>query len=151
MKFLRQDGWFQPVAGADIVTSTATTTGFLTYLTKSTTATIALNNISNFFDGPSVSQGSSGTWFATGTVTLLDTAGADFVAQLWDGTTTIAIAGGFISTNGFVTSVSLSGVMAAPAGNLRISVKDVSTVNGTIASSVVTAAYGSNITAIRIG
>src|SRR5215469_1021265 len=35
-------------------------------------ADVALNNITTYFDGPSVAQGSVGTWYASGTVTLTD-------------------------------------------------------------------------------
>src|SRR5512146_502647 len=45
------------------------------FVTNSLSGNVALNNISNFFDGPSVAQGTGGTWFASGTVTLTDTSG----------------------------------------------------------------------------
>src|SRR2546426_953355 len=40
----------------------------LTPITNSLGADVALNNTANYFDGPSVAQGTSGTWFASGTV-----------------------------------------------------------------------------------
>jgi len=86
---------------------------------------VALNNNAVYFDGPSVAQGSVGTWFVSGTVTVVDTSGAaTFSAKLWDGVTVIASC----TTTSFgannPVSLSLSGILAAPAGNLRISVID---------------------------
>lgn len=148
-KFLRQDGWFQTVAPADISISTTTSTAFLTFLTKATTADIALPN--SFTDGPVVSQGSSGTWFATGTITFLDTAGAaTFFFKLWDGTTTIASCDAVTSGAGTTFAISLSGCITSPAGNLRISAGCVSG-NGTMKFNSSGASADSNITAIRIG
>ncbi len=143
-RFLRDDGQFAPLA------STASSV-VTTLVTKNTTAAVLLNNTALFFDGPSVAQGSSGTWYASGTVTVTDGGPAQFTAQLWDGTTPISIAEGFISAGGFVTSVSVSGVVTSPAGNLRISVKDPTSAGGSILSTAVTPAGGSNIIAIRIG
>jgi hypothetical protein len=60
-------------------------------LTNSLGADVALNNTANYFDGPSVAQGSTGTWFGTGTMTLTDSGGAqNFYCKLWDGTTVMA-------------------------------------------------------------
>lgn len=104
-----------------------------TPITAALGADVDLNNTGNYFDGPSIAQGSTGTWWVTGQVTVLDTAGgAGFNAKLWDGTTVIA--SGSCTTNGgshrFV--IHLAGYLAAPAGNLRISVKDTSATTGKI-------------------
>jgi hypothetical protein len=94
-------------------------------------ANVALNNIGTFFDGPSVAQGSTGTFEAFGTVTLLDTsAPAFFEVKLWDGTTVIASTSAFTSNINIPISVSLSGFLATPAGNIRMSVKDVTNTTG---------------------
>lgn len=62
----------------------------ITPLSNSLGADVPLNNTANYFDGPSVAQGTSGTWFASGTVTCKDTAGASFFAKLWDGASVLA-------------------------------------------------------------
>lgn len=113
---------------------------------------VDLTNTGTFFTGPTVAQGTSGTWFASGQVTLLDTSSAArFVAKLWDGTTVIASAvDDSATTNGAVT-IKLSGYISAPAGNIRISVIDATSTNGKIKADLSGAAKDSTLTAIRIG
>lgn len=144
---------------ADIATNTlaiATNTATLAALTGSKItaslgADVALNNTSNYFTGPSVSQGSTGTWFASGTVTLRDTAGAaGFFCKLWDGTTVIASGRTDSSAANFYTSISLSGYLTSPAGNLRISVRDASSTNGVIIFNASGDSKDSTISAYRI-
>lgn len=103
-----------------------------TTFTNSLGADVALNNTGNYFDGPSVSQGTSGTFFASGTVTVLDSVAgtATFNAKLWDGTTVIASARALDSASNIRVSISLSGVITAPAGNIRISVNDPTATTG---------------------
>lgn len=122
----------------------------LTSITASLGADVALNNTANYFDGPSVAQGSSGTWLATGTVTFQDTAGAaGFDVKLWDGTTVISSAS--TNTSGAVFgSISLSGVITSPAGNIRISVKDLSSTSGIIKFNRSGNSKDSTVTAVRI-
>ncbi len=149
-KFLRDDGWFQPVSGGDIVVSTTTTTGFLGFITNSVTAGgIALNSTATTFDGPSVAQGTSGIWYASGTITILQggVAGTQN-CKLWDGTTVVS-AGAFTATAGFANTISLSGAISAPAGNLKISV--LVTQTGTLLSTFTTNINASTLTAVRIG
>jgi len=123
----------------------------LSSLTNSLGADVALSNTGLYFDGPSVAQGTSGTWFASGSITLNDTAGgAQYRAKLWDGTTIIAST---IFTSGsasFRIQLSLSGIITSPAGNIRISVQDVSSTSGVIESNVVGNGKDSVLTAIRI-
>lgn len=120
-------------------------------ITDSLAADVALNNAANYFDGPSVAQGTAGTWLATGTVSLQAGATAsNFKVKLHDGTTVIASCFTQTAGAGQVITASLSGVLATPAGNLRISVKAsatdaVMTFNGTGNSK------DSTITAVRIG
>lgn len=119
--------------------------------TNSLSSDVALNNTSNFFDGPTVSQGSTGIWFAAGTVTVQDTAGgANFQAKLWDGTTVIASANITPDAVNLVSTISLSGYLSSPAGNLRISVRDVTSTSGKILSSQTGLGKDSTITAFRI-
>ena len=107
---------------------------------------------SDLFDGPTVAQGTvGGTWFASGTVTC-DAAvsgGVNFIIKLWDGTTVIASTVAFQNVNGAKTTLSLSGFITNPAGNLRLSV------NCTDNTGVMLANYSglgkdSTITAFRI-
>jgi hypothetical protein len=116
-------------------------------------ANVALSNVSAHFDGPSIAQGSNGTWFASGAVVIYDTgAAADFGLKLWDGNTIISEARVKTGAANLYVTVPLSGFMTAPTGNLRISVQDSSSTNGNIVHGI----FGSNnkssyISAIRIG
>lgn len=146
--FLRNDGQFAQVDAGSISISTTTTTGFLTYITKATTADITMNSSSSYFDGPVVSQGSSGTWYVIGTVTLLGIAQTANV-KLWDGSTVIASASDTIA-NVNALAVTLGGVIASPAGNLRMSCNSPGTTTKILFNQSGNSA-DSNITAIRIG
>jgi hypothetical protein len=121
-------------------------------LTNSLGADVLLNNIANYFDGPSVAQGTSGTWFASGTITLTDTANnAVFLCKLWDGTTVIASC---VVQNGganFQISATLSGFITNPTGNLRISCQDASLTSGKMLFNSSLNSKDSTITAVRIG
>ena len=120
-------------------------------LTASCTGDIALNNIANYFDGPAVVQGAVGTWLVTGTVTLTDTAGAaTFRVTLSDGTTTFASCRVDSTAANQVVSASLSGYITAPASNIRIAVRDVTSTSGKILHDSVGFNNDSTITAIRI-
>lgn len=151
-QFLRNDGQFFQVASADVVISTSTTTGFLAYVTNFTTADVTINTTS-LTDGPSVAQGSSGVWYAVGTITIDSTAIQSVMEfELWDGTTTIASCASNISGISAFNSVTLSGILASPAGNIKISGRA-----ATSGNSVVMRANSSGLgkdctlTALRIG
>lgn len=132
--------------------SAASNTINLTPITNSLSGDVTLNNTGTYFDGPSVAQGSTGTWFVSGTVTCLDSAGAGtFIAKLWDGTTIIASCDIQTSGSGIIASMALSGYLATPAGNLRISVKDAASTSGLIKFNSTGNSKDSTITAIRIG
>lgn len=132
---------------------TGFTAGF-SPITASLGADVALNNTANFFDGPSIAQGTVGTWFVSGTVTVIDTttANALVTAKLWDGTTVIASCTQRIGPAGAsgTSSISLSGYITAPAGNLRISCKDGNATSGAILFNNSGLSKDSTITAIRI-
>lgn len=122
----------------------------LTSITASLGADVSLNNTGSYFDGPSVAQGTSGTWFASGTVTLIDTAGgASFNVKLWDGTTVIASAGPTTSAINQRITVSLSGSLSSPAANIRISVNDASSTSGAIKFNSSGNSKDSTLTAVR--
>lgn len=124
----------------------------LTSIQSALGADVSLTNVSSYFDGPSVAQGSSGTWFVSGLVTVLDpgTSPASIDCKLWDGTNVIASTlmrttnalGGF--------PVTLSGVITSPSSNLRISCKDVTATTGKILFNASGNSKDSTICAVRI-
>lgn len=123
----------------------------LSVITASLAGDVALNNVANYFDGPSVAQGTAGTWFVSGTVTLTSGAAANaFSVKLTDGTSVIASAHTQGYAGGSVTTVSLSGYLSTPAGNLRISVKDITAIDGVIKFNTSGNSKDSTITAVRI-
>lgn len=123
----------------------------LTTVTNSLAADVNLTNAALYFDGPSVAQGSAGTWYASGTVTFIDPAGsANIFAKLWDGTNVVASATTQVPSNQQYT-MSLSGFFTSPPGNIRISVRN-STRTGTgILFNLSGNSKDSTISAMRIG
>ena len=121
-------------------------------ITASLSGDVAMNNTANYFAGPAIAQGTAGKWFVSGTVTAYDSGGAASIyAKLWDGTTVIASAGANSAGANALVAISLSGYISAPAGNLRIDLRDATATTGVIAHD----ATGANntdctITAIRI-
>lgn len=115
-------------------------------------ADVALNNTANYFDGPSVAQGTTGTWFASGTVTLVSAPNTDQIfCKLWDGTTVIASSAAIVfSTANNWVSASLSGYLASPAGNIRISCKDISNTAALIKFNASGNSKDSTLSAIRV-
>ncbi len=132
--------------------SYATPSGSLTSLTASLGADVALNNTANYFDGPSVAQGTSGTWLVTGTVTLVDPGGnLQAYSKLWDGTTVIAsCATRQVGATQDGVIHSLSGIITSPAGNLRISSRDLTSTSGVFAFNESGNSKDCTITAVRI-
>jgi hypothetical protein len=126
--------------------------GGMSAITNSLAANVNLNNIANYFDGPSVAQGTVGTWFVSGTITVFDNSagGGRFIVKLWDGTTVIE-ATEFDTAQNKIGTASLSGIAVNPAGNLRISVKDASSTSATLLANETGTGKDSTITAIRIG
>lgn len=107
-------------------------------------------NASTYADGPSMAQGTSGTWLVSGSVTLGDSAGAaTFQIRLWDGTTVIDSGTNSISATTSGNVVSLSGIITSPAANIRISVKG-STATGKILFNTSGNSKDSSIFGIRI-
>lgn len=128
-----------------------TATNLASPITISLSGDVALNNTATYFDGPSVAQGTSGTWFASGTVTVFDSATALMKAKLWDGTTVIASTEMVILSTETVNPISLSGFITSPAGNIRISVQDNSNTTGKILFNGTGLSKDSTLTAIRLG
>lgn len=122
-----------------------------TQITNSIAGDVAMNNTANYFTGPTVAQGSSGTWFASGTVTVNDTgAAASIYCKLWDGTTVIAstLARNIDGTS--PESISLSGYLASPAGNIRISCRDITATTGVILFNATGNSKDSSLSAFRV-
>ncbi len=95
----------------------------LTTLTNSLVGDVSMNSTASgtFADGPVVSQGSSGVWYASGTIVVSAASGTqNIIGKLWDGTTTIASATN-VNVSSAWTCIALSGAITSPAGNIRIS------------------------------
>lgn len=136
-------------------TNPITTSGTVTPAVQLSSATavlgsdVLLNSTSSYFDGPSVAQGSTGTWFVTGTVTLYETTQAVVDCRIYDGANIISSTRVILPAN-LYTSVSLSGVVPSPAGDLRISCIDRNSTTGKIIANASSNTKDSHITAVRI-
>lgn len=144
-----------PTASVGTNTTQLATTAFVSAfpqpISNSLAADVDLNNTANYFLGPSTAQGTSGTWFACGTVTLMaTTAGSGMYVKLWDGTTVIDSAAAVIPVTSGYIAVTLSGFLASPAGNIRISVKDISSTDGKILFNQSGNSKDSTITAFKV-
>jgi hypothetical protein len=144
------------VGGTLTVGGNLVVSGFITSaipkFTNSLGSDVLLNNVANYFDGPSVAQGTVGTWFASGTVTLQATGSNDgYHIKLWDGTTVITSTAVFPNTVSAIATVCLSGYIVSPANNIRISVKDVSSTSGKILFNGTGNSKDSTISVYRIG
>ncbi len=120
-------------------------------LTNSLGGDVNLSNPCSFFDGPSVAQGTTGTWFASGSVVLTDTAGvASYFCKLWDGTTVIASGAATSPNANQFASISLSGYLASPASNIKISCKDGTATTGVMKFNASGASADSTVSVFRI-
>ncbi len=129
----------------------ALSAGLSTTLTAALGSDVAVNNTGLYFDGPSIAQGTTGTWLVTGTVQLSNTASASTCnIKLWDGTTVVASARCFIPGTNSAINVTLSGIVTNPAGNLRISVNDPGTTTSVIKFNHSGNSKDSHIAAVRI-
>lgn len=117
-------------------------------LTFSVTVAVNLSNVA-YNIGPTISQGSAGTWYASGTATITSTIGDAIVCRLTDGTNLIDSTQFNVAASG-TTSTHLSGIRAAPAGNLRIECENVAGARGTIAPTNGADQKASTISAFRI-
>lgn len=101
-----------------------------TVLTNSLGADVAMTSANTNFTGPSVAQGTSGGWLATGQVTIVDTAANLATCFLTDGTSNFAstVVREVAGTPAGVL-VTLTGFISGPAGNIRINCQT----NGTTA------------------
>lgn len=119
--------------------------------TNSLSVDVAMNDDTIYHTGPSVAQGPAGRWGATGNVTVKDTtAGGIFFIKLWDGTTAVDSAVIYGIATDYPMHAAQSGVLSAPAGNIRISVRDTSSDNGVIVANATAVTKDSTITVRRI-
>jgi hypothetical protein len=144
------------IAGNLAVGGNLAVTGFITSaipkFTNSLGSDVLLNNTANYFDGPSVAQGTTGTWFASGSVTVQAAASNDgYYVKLWDGTTVISSIAIFANAVGAIGTASISGFITSPAANIRISVRDISSTTGKILFNATGTSKDSTISAYRIG
>jgi hypothetical protein len=110
------------VSGSPVTASgTINTDVSLTKLTNVLASDIAINVANQYFDGPSVAQGSTGVWFAIGTVSIASTTADVGTAKLHDGTN-IKASTIFRETTSLEVAVTLGGIFTSPPGNIRISV-----------------------------
>lgn len=135
------------------ITTSGTCAVSLTTASNVLGADVLLNNTASYFDGPSMAQGTSGTWFASGSVIVIDTttAPAAITCKLWDGTTVIS--SGFsriVTANTVTSSLTLSGYISSPVGNIRISCIDPSSTNGKILFNQSGLSKDANIWGIRV-
>ena len=97
--------------------------GALTLFTSTLGADVPISTSSGFFDGPSVAQGTAGTWLATGQIQFNATVSSQiFNVKLWDGTNNIAEQVYYTNAGVFIGQTALSGVITNPVGNIRLSV-----------------------------
>ena len=123
----------------------------ITTLSNSLSGDVLLNNTANYFDGPTVAQGTAGTWFVSGNVSCQDTSGtATFDAKLWDGATVIASGPQQTVAINSRAVISLSGVISSPVGNLRISVRGETTTSGRLLYNYTATGKDSTIAGVRI-
>lgn len=139
------------VVGGMLTGSLPNPTLSLSQITNSLSGDVNLNNTGSYFDGPVIAQGTTGTWFASGKVTLTDSTGSGiFIVKLWDGTTIIDSTAIVLSSTQLYAVLALSGYLANPTGNIRISVRDSSSTSGKILFNQSGNSKDSTISAFRI-
>jgi hypothetical protein len=106
----------------------------------------------SYQDGPTCAQGTAGTWFASGTITVLGpNVGDDIFCKLWDGSTVIASTKITIIQANYRETISLSGLLATPTANIKMSVKNNNSSTGTIVFNETGNSKDSTLTVFRIG
>jgi hypothetical protein len=141
--------------GTGLSGGTFTTTGTcavsLTSVTNSLGANQALGATNTLTTGPTVAQGTSGKWFASGSANLQDTAGAaTFACQLSDGTTVIDSGTVTGDVANRVVHIALSGVISSPAANIRIACKDTTSGSGSFLFNNSGFSKDTTVTAVQI-
>lgn len=127
--------------------------GTLTTIKAALGADVTLTNAGTYYDGPSIAQGSAGTWYVSASCMGKATGGGfeQFYFKLWDGATVIATGYGQEGNNTLnPVHCTLSGYIASPAGNLRMSVAGTTYASGAIAYNFTGTGKDSTIFAIRV-
>lgn len=132
------------------ITTSGTCAVNLSSVTNSVSVDVSLSSAGSYFVGPTVAQGSTGTWLASGQATITAGVATQANCTLSDGTTIIDSAAGPIYTASAYIAIHLSGVITSPAGNLRISCAALGTTTGVIKASATGQGKDSTITAVRI-
>lgn len=123
----------------------------LTSLTNTLGADVNLNNTGSYFTGPTVSQGTTGTFLVVGQVTLRDTsASAAMNVRITDGTNVHASTRSGTISSAASVSVPISAIVTNPAGDLRIQANDPTSTSGLIQFNASGNSKDSTITVIRI-
>ena len=168
VEYLGSGNWqvlnYAPASGTAVVSSGLDAVG---YGISNTGGTIALNpttanntlggNVTmttagTYYDGPSMAQGTSGTWFVTGCVVVTNSGSSAYRAELWDGTTVFDSAQASLSTfsGGVTTRICLSAIVTNPAANLKISATNITNSGGSIQSNASGFGHDSQIQGVRI-
>jgi hypothetical protein len=132
------------------ITATGTCAVNLTALTSSLIADVAFGDNTNYFTGPQVVQGTTGSWWAAGTVTIADTGSGSIYCKLWDGTTVIASTGVYMDSSTTSATLTMSGLITAPAGNISIACKDANAPTGTIKFNLTGNSKDSTVSVMRV-
>ena len=126
----------------------------LTNATGSLGANQNMSSLGSYTDGPSAANGTTGTWFASGTITINDTSAsaANFYCKLYDGGSKIAASANVVhpAAANLRTTVSLSGTISAPAGNIRIACAPQDTTTGVMEFNRTGNSKDSTVTAFRL-
>lgn len=116
-------------------------------------ADVTMGAVNTLFDGPFVSQGTSGTFLVVGTMSLKDTgAAAKFLARLTDGTSILAYSGWVYTTGtGNSVQVTLAAIATNPAGNIKMQAYNATSANGKIVSNDTGGGKDTQLVVIKIG
>jgi len=149
--YLNATGQFQQIGSGQIGISTTTSTAFLTSVSNFTVADISITNTS-YTDGPSVAQGTTGVWYASGSITFTDGVGAANVSGiLWDGQTIVASGNVNINAATAMRTMSLSGIFTNPSTNIKISALNQTRAAGLLKNTVSGSSRDCSLYAFRIG
>ena len=115
-------------------------------------ANVTLNNTAAWFDGPSISQGTTGVFLVVAHVTLTNpTTNSNPSARLYDGTTVWASGRSSTWTAGGLICISISALVTNPAGNLRLQGNDPQFTNTIMSFNASGQSKDTMINAVRIG
>ncbi len=131
------------------ITGSGTLAASLTTASNVLGADVTMGSANTDFTGPSMAQGTTGTWLVVGKITLVDTASNVFIVKLTDGTTVYDTA----FTRGNITAPQaptvLHAIVTNPAGNMRMLAQNNGT-GGTIKFNASGQSKDSSIYGVRI-